>query len=206
LVKKQPHAPADGHRAEEQALVDDCRAGDPRAFEQFFRAHVGRVERVVGNLVGATPDLEDLVQTTFVEALRSFPRFRGEASLATWITRIAVHIAHRQLRQGVRRHLPLELLPSSEEPRSEMAVESLDSRRIAPRLHQALDRISPKKRIAFLLYAVEGYSMAEVAAITRAGRAATKARIWFARRELLAAVRQDPVLSELARRLGRQGQ
>ena len=40
-------------------------------------------------MVGARADVEDLVQTAFVEAFRSLPDFRGDALFSTWLTRIA---------------------------------------------------------------------------------------------------------------------
>jgi RNA polymerase sigma-70 factor (ECF subfamily) len=185
---------------DDPALIDGCRAGDRHALDRFFRTHVQRVERTIGRLVGPTPDLEDLVQTTFIEAIRGFPRFRGEASLATWVTRIAVHVAQHQLRRGLRRSLPLELLPSADEPRdpARSPEHVSDDREIALRLHAALDNIKPKKRVAFLLFAVEGHTIDEVAALTGSSVAATKSRIWFARRELTALARKDPMLRELA--------
>jgi len=198
-VWKRPETRAEPS-ADERALCEGCRAGEPRALDSFFRTYVARVERVIGRLIGPTPDLEDLVQTTFTEAIRSFARFRGEASLATWVTRIAVHVTQHQLRRGVRRTVPLELLPEASEPHDQMptADQVAGDRQIAQRVHRLLDRLSPKKRIAFLLYAVEGHSIEEVAALTGAGRAATKSRIWFARRELLALAREDALLRELA--------
>jgi RNA polymerase sigma-70 factor, ECF subfamily len=185
---------------DDPALVDGCRAGDRRALDRFFRLHVQRVERTIGRLVGPTPDLEDLVQTTFIEAMRSFARFRGEASLATWVTRIAVHVAQHQLRRGLRRNVPLELLPSDDEPKdpARSPEHVSDDRELALRLHAALDRVKPKKRIAFLLFAIEGHSIEEVAALTGSSVAATKSRIWFARRELVAMAKKDPMLRELA--------
>ena len=60
-----------------------------------------------------------------------------------------------------------------------------------------LDGIAPKKRVAFLLYTVEENSIEEVAALTGASKAATKSRIWFARRELMALVKAHPDLGPL---------
>ena len=183
----------------EAALVQACRDGDPRALERFYRAHVDRVTRVIGRLVGPTPDLEDLVQATFIETLRSFARFRGEASLGTWVIRIGVNVARHHLRRGVRRPAPLELVPDADAPTGAAAVdEAFDDQRIAARVHLLLDRLSPPKRIAFLLHVLEGYSVDEVAALTGSGRAATKSRIWWARREVLKLARRDPLLMELA--------
>ena len=106
-------------------------------------------------LTGPTPDLEDLVQTTFIQAFQSFARYRGEASLRTWLTRIAVHVALHQLRAGVRRRAPLELVPDSASPHDPAASRRPaggQDRQLARRLHALLDRIAPKKRVAFLLY------------------------------------------------------
>ena len=184
----------------EAELVAGCRAGDRAGLDLFFRGHVRYVERVIMRLVGPTPDLEDLVQATFVEAIQSFGRYRGEASLKTWVTRIAVHVALHHLRTGVRRSVPLEVVPSANEPLDPARSQehALSDRQLAQRLHTLLDQIAPKKRVAFLLYTVGEYSIDEVAALTGAGVAATKSRIWFARRELLALVRGRDDLREAA--------
>ena len=192
--------PAQSAAADDPAMVAGCRAGNGASLEQFFVTHVRYVERVISRLTGPTPDLEDLVQTTFIQAFQSFGRYRGEASLKTWVTRIAVHTALHQLRSGVRRAIPLELVADAEEPNDPAAPadQQVASRQLARRLHALLDRIAPKKRVAFLLYTVEEYSIEEVAALTEASKAATKSRIWFARRELVAMAKKDPMLRELA--------
>lgn len=187
-----------GSPTDERELAAGCRAGDPESLDRFFRLHVAYVERVVVRLVGPTTDLPDLVQTTFIEAIQSFSRYRGEASLKTWVARIAVHVCLHHLRAGVRRHVSLELVPPSDEPEdpARRADGEFSLRQLARRLYDLLDRITPKKRVAFLLYTVEECSLEEVAALTGASRAATKSRIWFARNEVLAAVRNHPDLRQ----------
>lgn len=184
---------------DDPALLAGCRAHDPAALDAFFRAHARYVERVIARLTGPTPDLEDLVQTTFIQAFQSFARFRGEASLKTWVTRIAVHVALHQLRSGVRRALPLELVTEAHEPEDPAppADQAAASRQLARRLHALLDKIAPKKRVAFLLYTVDERSIEEVAALTGSSKAAAKSRIWFARRELMAMVKSNPELGPL---------
>ena len=186
-------APAPG---EEWALVAGCRAGDQASLDCFFRTYVSYVERVIARLLGPSSDLQDLVQSTFIEAIQSFARFRGEASLKTWVTRIAVHHATHLLRAGVRRHMPLELVTTAQEPPAPgwSADVQMSVRQLARQLYALLDGLAPKKRVAFLLYTIEEYPIDQVAALTGASRAATKSRIWFARRELLAAVKNRPEL------------
>jgi RNA polymerase sigma-70 factor (ECF subfamily) len=181
---------------DEGPLVAGCRAGEAASLDRFFRTYARYVERVIARLVGPTADLQDLVQSTFIEAIQSFDRYRGEASLKTWVTRIAVHMSLHQLRAGVRRQVSLEVVRAPDEiPAPLRGVDTeLALQQLARRLYDLLDRVAPKKRVAFLLYTVEEYSIEEVAALTGATRAATKSRIWFARRELLAAARNRPDL------------
>lgn len=183
-----------------------CRAGRPEAIEEFFAAHSGMVERLIARLVGPSPDLEDLVQATFVEVIANLARFRGEAKLSTWICGIAVHVAHHHLRAGkVRRHVSLELV--SEDQRQHLGIltdgkagadQGIDSRRLATKLHTMLDRVGPKKRIALLLYVMEEKSVEEIAALMKATQTATRSRMYFARRELRKLILADGDLKDWA--------
>lgn len=166
----------------------------------MFEAHGGTIERVIGRLVGPTPDLEDLVQTTFAEALRVIPSYRGEASFKTWITSIGVHVAQHHLRAGrIRRHAPLELVPEHCLAARPIDIElKLDEARLSARLHALLDRISPNQRVALLLFAVEGRAVEEVAALMGASQTTTRSRVFFARRALRSLIHADPELKELA--------
>ncbi len=179
------------------AVLAGCRVGDQQAIEELFRTHAALVERVLGRLVGPVADLEDLVQTAFLEAISALSRFRGEASFKTWLLSIAVHVGQHYLRAGkIRRHVPLDLVPE-EAVRGEPDHDRLiDERRLAPELHRLLDEVAPKKRIALLLYVVEGHSIEEVAALMSASQTATRSRIFFARRELRKLLGSDPRLSE----------
>lgn len=177
-----------------------CRAGEPEAVTRMFEEYLPVLERVLGRIVGPGADLEDLTQITFIETLRALPRFRGDASFKTWITSIAVHVAQHHLRAGkYRRTVALELVPEARLDDGAIAPEErIDERRMARRLYDLLDRISPLKRVALLLFAVEGRPVEEVAALTGASSTATRSRVFFARRELRALIAADAELTELA--------
>jgi RNA polymerase sigma-70 factor (ECF subfamily) len=206
---KSMSTPAKAHSVPELAADDPClagcRAGRPEAIEKLFRTYAGMVEGVIGRIVGPTPDFEDLVQTTFAEALGNLGRFRGEAKISTWLCGIAVHVAHHHLRAGkVRRHVSLELVTDDRAPTLPALVDpgvadkTIDGRRLASKLHALCDRISPKKRIALLLYVMEDRSVEEIAALMRATQTATRSRMYFARRELRKLIRADAELRDLA--------
>ncbi|MES1157737.1 MAG: RNA polymerase sigma factor [Haliangium ochraceum] len=189
--------------------LDGCRAGRPEAIAELFRAHREMVERLVGRLVGPSPDLEDLVQSTFVEVIRNISRFRGEAKPSTWICGIAVHIVQHHLRAGkVRRNVPLELVLGDTlraqsavvDPRQN-AEQEIDGGKVTAKLYALMDRITAKKRVALLLYVMEDRSVEEIAALMRATQPATRSRLYFARRELRKLIANDSDLRDWARTL-----
>jgi RNA polymerase sigma-70 factor (ECF subfamily) len=194
--------------ASDDPAIELCLEGHADAIERLFHAYSPMVQGVIGKLVGPTPDFEDLVQTTFAEALSNLSRFRGEAKLSTWLCGIAVHVAHHHLRAGkVRRHVPLELVANDGEAAGDLFVDTrsadqnIDRRRLSMRLHKLLDRITPKKRIALLLYVMEDRSVQEIAALMKATQTATRSRMYFARRELRKLIASDLELRDLASEL-----
>jgi RNA polymerase sigma-70 factor, ECF subfamily len=182
-------------KPEVTALVEGARRGEPAAFRELFRLHVGRVHRVVYRLVGPSADLDDLVQTVFVEAFRSLPGFRGESLFSTWLGRIAVRVTMHAVRKPRLSLVPLDgvdaPLPSHLSPDA-----AADSQRGVEALNQLLDQLRPKKRVAFVLHVLEGYSLEETAAMIGASVAATKVRVHDARRELEKRAARDPWFSE----------
>src|SRR5262245_16282625 len=153
------------------ALVDRARRRDPEAFRDLFHAHVGTVHRVVRRMVGARADVEDLVQTAFVEAFRSLPDFRGDALFSTWLTRIAVRVTMHAARR--RRHPAASLEEVAEPAGTTPGPERVAAARETLALVESLlAELRPKRRAAFVLHVLEGYSVEEVAAIVSASTSA----------------------------------
>lgn len=182
------------------AAIDACRRGDRRALDAMLRAHIPALDRLLTRLAGPNGDVEDLLQTTLIEAVTAFPRFRGEASVKTWLCRIAVHVFKSHLRRPERRRrVPLELVRDAAEPvdRAPAPDDVAERRRQLARLYHHLGAIGDKKRIAFVLHVIDGCPIDDVAGLMRASVVATKSRVFWARRELLGRVKKDPALREL---------
>jgi RNA polymerase sigma factor (sigma-70 family) len=192
------HPQPDQHELD---LIEACRRGERPALERVFRTHSPYLERVLWRVAGRSLDVEDLLQSTLMAAIEAFPRFRGEAQVRTWLARIAVRIAQDRMRSAshrLRAQLPdLEATESSDDSDAER---DLDLRRKIERLELHLSALGPKKRTAFVLHVFEGMPLEEVAALTGSGLAATKSRVFWARRELLKRAARDPWLRELAHR------
>jgi RNA polymerase sigma-70 factor (ECF subfamily) len=182
------------------ALVDRARRRDPEAFRDLFHAHVGTVHRVVRRMVGARSDVDDLVQTAFVEAFRSLPDFRGDALFSTWLTRITVRVT---MRAGRRAHPAASIDDVAEPASASPGPERVAAAREALTLVESLlAELRPKRRAAFVLHVLEGYSMEEVAAIVSASTSAVKVRVHDARRYIERRLKQNPALVATFNRTG----
>jgi RNA polymerase sigma-70 factor (ECF subfamily) len=177
------------------AWIARLREGDPAALDRLARSEAPRVARLLVRMLGPRADLEDLVQTVFLEACRALPRFRGEGAVSTFIGGITVRVARRAMRPSAwlkrRVHVELDPVADGDPEHAAQQAEQLHH------LNRALSKISPKKRIAFVLWAVEGMDVAEIAQLTSASASATKSRIFYAQKELKRMAAHDPRLREL---------
>src|SRR3954464_403223 len=95
---------------EDVLLVDRCLTGEPAATRELFRRHRGRVHACLFRVLGSNRDMDDLLQEAFLQVFQSLRSWRAEASLATWIDRVAVRCAYRYLSQRGRRVQTAELV------------------------------------------------------------------------------------------------
>ena len=175
-------------------VIAGCKQGDRACLGRVFRGEAPYVERVLLRIVGSSPDVEDLLQASLEQAIRAFPRFRGEASVRTWLTRIAVRTAMHHLKSPAqKRRASLQLVEGGEHQTADArAFEKTDARNRLRLLHEHLSELDPKQHTAFVLFQVEGRSMDEVAALMDSSLSATKSRVMWARRKLLARLAKDP--------------
>jgi RNA polymerase sigma-70 factor (ECF subfamily) len=181
------------------ALVRRARDGDREALGELFLQHAPAVRRLLGSVIGPSGEIDDLVQDVFVQVHKALPGFRGDSQFSTWLHQIAIYAAYNHLRRLRGRMLPLEPeriadlgMPEREGPHAR-----LYGSEVLRRLHAILDSIKPKKRVAFVLFAVQGHSVGEISELVGAPVPTVKSRIWFARRELRRKARRDPYLGQL---------
>lgn len=181
---------------EDIVLVDRCLEGQEAAARDLFRRHRARVHASLYRILGTNRDMEDLLQEVFVQVFASLRSWRAEASLATWIDRIAVRVAWRSI--GKRRARPpeAELVDDDAVAPDVGGARAAQAREGVRRLYAALETLSPPARVALALHEIDGRPMAEVAAVTGTSLTATKLRVWRARRALHALAAADPVLRE----------
>lgn len=189
-------------------LVERCKAGDGLAFREVFRNHRADVARLVLRMTGRHGDLDDLVQEVFLQVYRSIKDFRGQSRFSTWLYRLTVNVVLMQRRAA--RSRPV-LQGASDDSSFGADVRELPddqlarTRRVAA-FYRLLDRMSDKKRTVFVLHELEGLSPGEVAKVVSAPVLTVRTRLFYARRELLEMLRDEPALEFVARELREERQ
>jgi len=177
-------------------LVDKARGGDRAAFRALFERHRADVARLVYRMVGPRADLEDLVQEVFVQVHRSLRDFRGESRFSTWLHRVTVNVVLMQRRAERSRPALTDELPITLEDSSSVHPDDEAERRARiGSFFELLKKITEKKRVVFVLHDLEGKSPAEIAEIVGAPVLTVRTRLFYARRELEAMMREHPLLA-----------
>ena len=86
----------------DEAVIARIRDGEPWCFEILMRRHNRRVFRATRAILKRDDEAEDVMQEAYVRAYEHLAEFRGEASFATWLTRIAIHEALARKRREQR--------------------------------------------------------------------------------------------------------
>jgi len=173
----------------EDELVARARRGDVDAFEQLYRLHAGRVYALCLRLAADPVVARELTQDTFVKAWEALPRFRADASLSTWLHRIAVNAMLERRRGEMRRTARVSL--AEDEDEAEMHVAGIV---LAPDVATAIDleraiaALPPGVRRAFVLHDVEGFTHEEIATMTGLAAGTLRAQLHRARQLLMRAL------------------
>ena len=145
----------------ETTAIARAREGDQQGYRDLVEGNQQYVRSIICRyLTGDTCAAEEVTQDAFVRAFRGLAGFRRDARFRTWVTRIAVRLAHTRL--GQRRSLlpqsPLsELRNEPESPGTSDPAEALA-------LWRALDRLRPEERLLLLRRWRDGVALGEIAA------------------------------------------
>ncbi len=172
-----------GPRDDEARLLEGCRAGDVAAFERLYEAHGARMKSIAANLLGNPADAEDAVQECFLKVYRGAASFRGTARLSTWIYRVLVNSCYDMLRKRRRRPPEARSEPAAAGAGREPAAPASDHP-LRLSLEACVRDLDPRRRAAFVLFEVEGFTHREVGDILGVPEGTSKTLLFEARRQL----------------------
>jgi len=159
-------------------LVKRCKAGERKAQEMLYQQFASKMLGVCCRYATDRMEAEDMMQNGFIRVFQKIEDFRGEGSFEGWIRRIMVHSSI----EYYRKHNKMMQLVDLEEAGNEAASNPLATARLAAEdLILLIQQLSPGYRIVFNLYAIEGYSHREIAAIVGITEGASKSQLSRAR-------------------------
>jgi RNA polymerase sigma-70 factor (ECF subfamily) len=150
---------------EEMTWLQAAREGDHFAFGRIVSAHSARVAATVKGMLGETAEVEDVGQEVFISFYRSLHRFRGDASIATFLTRIAINLAINEIKKRNRWFRVSTPAGADDLDRQADPGDGPDLVQKKNRIRAAIRALPVKYRSVIVLRLLQEYSTEETAAI-----------------------------------------
>src|SRR5215831_2922896 len=143
----------------ERELVERCRSGDERAFQELVDRYKDLVYALIARTVQDRSRAEDLSQEVFLRVHRGLPYFRGEARLSTWIYRIVANVCVQEFGK------PATVSFDAEKPTHQQAApdRQFGDLELRDRLEKAIARLPPHYRLLVAAHYLEGMRYEDLA-------------------------------------------
>lgn len=174
--------------------IEALKRGDRAEFARLVDEYSTHIYRLALRMLSNSQDAEDVLQETFLKAMRALPDFEGRSSLSTWLYRIAVNEALMLVRK---RKPEISLATTNESDDEEENGEEMQivdwghlpesellSGEARRSIDQAVERLPQRLKVVFLLRDVEGLSIEDTAIALEISQAAVKTRLLRARLQL----------------------
>jgi RNA polymerase sigma-70 factor (ECF subfamily) len=197
----------------ERELIRRAKARDEAAVRAIVKANNRRLFRIARGILRNDAEAEDVVQETYIRALTHLDGFRGDSSLSTWLSRIAMNDAMGRLRDKrpsldwdsiSENRLEAEIIPfpaASSDPEKSMA-----QRQIQEVVEHAIDQLPEAFRLVFIARVMEEMTVEETAELLSLKPETVKTRLHRARALLRQNVEKEigPVILEVFPFAGRR--
>lgn len=182
-------------------LADAAARGSSAAFEAVMRRYNRRLFRTARAILKDDSAAEDALQEAWVAAWRNLARFRGEAGLSTWLTRIVVNQALQTLRRTRPDRVVVALDGHDDEPSAlesiadpaprTMPEKAMQQAEIRQLIERKIDELPEAFRAVFMLREVEELSVEETAACLDIPEATVRTRLFRARARLRESISRE---------------
>jgi RNA polymerase sigma-70 factor (ECF subfamily) len=171
------------------------------SFEALMRRYNPRLFRVARSILKDDAEAEDVLQEAYVQAYRNMDRFRGEAELATWLTRIVINQALMQLRRRKRERIVVpfghqgpdqdDQEANMADPRAESPSDITLRAEVRKIIERRIDELPIAFRTVFMMREVEEMTVHETADCLGIPEATVRTRLFRARALLRDSLERD---------------
>jgi RNA polymerase sigma-70 factor (ECF subfamily) len=177
----------------EQILIDRICGGDHSAFYDLVGRYKKKIYFLAYDITGDHQEAEDISQEVFMKVYRSLSKFRRDAKMSSWLYQITVNASIDSLRRKSSKpqksieefeQAPIMESLLSNAPQNSDPVRSAESSQIQQKISQALLKLTPKERSAFIMCHYNGLKMKETAEILNVTIGTVKSLMFRAIRKL----------------------
>jgi len=151
----------------EKKLVEKAKNGNRDAFQQIVKHYEPLVSKTVFGMLGNCAEAEDIGQETFITFYKNLKNFRGDSSVGTYITRIAINLSLNELKRRKRRTLLFPSITENEESFTGSENNPVEQREKTAMVREAIRKLEPKFKSVLVLRLISGYTPEETAEILK---------------------------------------
>lgn len=147
-------------------LLDQIRNGNKGAFKDLIIRYESLISATITGMLGPCSEIDDIGQEVFIRFYKAIDKFRGESTIGTYLTRIAINLSLNELKRRKRRH---QLFIENNENFAEIADNSRTGNydEQPEIVQQAIQKLEPKFRAVIVLRLIDGYSTEETAIVLK---------------------------------------
>ncbi len=168
----------------ERELVERCRSGDERAFQELVDRYKDLVFALIARTIQDRSRAEDLAQDVFLRVHRGLPYFRGEARLSTWLYRIVANVCAQEAAR------PAAVSMEDERVRSRVAAstsapdQQFGDLELRDRLEKAVARLPANYRFLVAAHYLNGVRYEDLAEALQLPLGTVKTQLHRAKQQL----------------------
>ena len=165
--------------SEIKKIIIGCLAGDRRDQELLYRRHVSKLYAVCLQYSGNDEEARDILQEGFIKIFENLNHYKHEGSFEGWMHRITVNTALEKFRcrHNLYRVDDIDTIGEQDADPDNHDYAGLE----AKDLMEIIRELSPKYRMVFNLYAIEGYSHKEISKMMNISEGTSKSNLSRAR-------------------------
>jgi RNA polymerase sigma-70 factor (ECF subfamily) len=174
-------------------------AGETALFELLMRRHNQRVYRIARSIVRDDDEAQDVTQQAYLSAYANLSQFAGDASFATWLTRIAINTALARTQKRTRR-AEVTLMSDAQQGEEPLISplrtpeEHASGREMRDLIEAAIDRLPELYRVVFMMREVQQLDVTETSSCLDISESNVKVRLHRAK-----AMLRDALCTQLDR-------
>jgi RNA polymerase sigma-70 factor (ECF subfamily) len=178
---------------QETELIIQAQNGNISAFEELIYNYDKKVLALAMKYVKNEDDAKDIYQDVFIRVFRGLKKFQFKSEFSTWLYRIVTNVCLTHKTKSNRREF-VSINPSEENEKMNTAIELIDeepdpervikSAEISEHITEALESLSPRQKMIFMLKHYEGYKLKEIAEMLQCGEGTIKKYLFDAVRKM----------------------